>query len=347
MSAPEGPVVKSLVYKGYPPDHCCCDSCLRIMPDGTWAAIFMTGGKSEPEPENHIRICHSTDSGYTWSKAEVVHQFADRACLLSEVYVEGDVVTMFVETHTGRFGDWKVSTTRSADSGRTWSDLEPFVPAPRRAFVRNRFVASWGEWFLPLQSYDIVDDPTPSPMKDGSFKTPYDAALVSGDQGKTWAQSGRIEPCHAWAESNITELSDGRLVMLVRYDGSGCLYRSDSTDRGRTWTEAEPTSIPNPGSKIRLHRLSDGRICLVHNPNSATSHPNSKRAANCNRNPLSLWMSDDDMRTWGYRQDLIDFPGMLAYPDGIIDDKEEWLHFTFDYNRHDVIYVGVKLPDGK
>ena len=44
------------------------------------------------------------------------------------------------------------------------------------------------------------------------------------------------------------------------------------------------------------------------------------------------------MRTWGYRRILTDFPGMLAYPDGVVDDREEYLHFAFDYNRHDVIY---------
>ena len=42
---------KALVYKGYPPDHCCCDSTLRILPDGEFAAFSMTGGPGEPNSQ--------------------------------------------------------------------------------------------------------------------------------------------------------------------------------------------------------------------------------------------------------------------------------------------------------
>jgi len=51
------------------------------------------------------------------------------------------------------------------------------------------------------------------------------------------------------------------------------------------------------------------------------------------------------MGTWGYRRELTDFPGMLAYPDGVVDGDEGAVHFAFDYNRHDVIYWGAALPE--
>jgi predicted neuraminidase len=143
----------------------------------------------------------------------------------------------------------------------------------------------------------------------------------------------------------VVELGNGRLVMLNRADGTGCLWRSESADRGRTWTDPVPTAIPNPGSKFRLFRLKDGRIVLVHNPNAATSHPNSKYYALCNRNPLALWISDDDLVTWSYQRILTDFPGHLAYPDGVVDETETYVHLVFDYNRHDVIYWGAELPE--
>ena len=41
---------------------------------------------------------------------------------------------------------------------------------------------------------------------------------------------------------------------------------------------------------------------------------------------------------------LTDFPGMLAYPDGVVDASERYVHFAFDYNRQDMIYCGAKLP---
>ena len=334
---------KALVYKGLPPDHTCCDQTLRILPNHEWIVLFMTGGRTEPELANHIRLCRSHDQGETWGEAELVLRFDDRACLLSEVIVHQGTVTVFVQTHAGRFGDWKNFTIRSGDGGRTWTPPEPFAPFPRRTFIRNLYVTSWAEWVLPFQTYDTRDDPSPSPLEDGSFKSPLNGTLISSDCGQSWDVSNRI-PGRNWAENNVVECSDGTLAMLIRADGTGCLYRSDSRDRGRTWSEPIATDIPNPGSKFRLFRLSDGRIVLLHNPNPATTHPNSKLQAACNRNPLAIWVSDDDMRTWAYQRVLTDFPGHLAYPDGVVDEREEYVHFAFDYNRHDVIYWGARLP---
>lgn len=340
----------ALVYKGFPPDHCCVDQAFRIAPraedgaPGDWIVLFVTGGPNEPNLANHIVISRSRDEGATWSDADVVLRLDDRACLLTEAYVDSGRVVVFVSTHLGKFEDWRVWTIESVDGGRTWSEPEPFEPLPRRTFVRNRYVASSGAWLLPFQTYDTVDDAAAPALRDGSKKRGMNGALVSVDAGRTWQRSNLIGPTPGWAENNVTELSDGRFAMLIRADKTGYLLRSDSNDGGLTWTQPAPTDIPNPGSKVRLFRLSDGRILLVHNPNSATSHPNSKRQAQCNRNPLALWISDDDMDTWGFQQILTDFPGMLAYPDGVVDEREEWLHVAFDYNRHDVLYWGVKLP---
>lgn len=336
---------KALVYKGQPPNICCCDSTLRILPSGEFAVFFLTGGPIEPDIANHVAMCRSTDPGLAWSKEpEAVLRFDDHACLLSEAYVDGDRIVVHVTIHDGAFGHWRNFTIESVDDARSWSEPEPFESMPRRSFVRNRFIASWGEWYLPFQNYDHVEDWTIPPIADKSFKTPTNGVLISGDQGKTWNVSAEIAGTRGWAENNVVELSDGSMAMLIRSDGDGCLLRTNSTDRGRTWSTPERTDIPNPGTKARLHRFADGRILLVHNPNPATSHPNSRKQANCNRNPLSIWISDDDMATWGFKRDLTDFPGMLAYPDGVLDENNDILHVAFDYNRHDVIYWGADLP---
>ena len=39
------------------------------------------------------------------------------------------------------------------------------------------------------------------------------------------------------------------------------------------------------------------------------------------------------------------FPGNVQYPDGVISADERFLHFAFDYNRHDLIYWCTELPD--
>ena len=323
------------VYKGAPPDHCCCDQALRALPNGEWVIVFMTGGDHEPRKENYVALCRSTDGGDTWGKPETVLRFEDRGCLLSEVVVHGEQVLVHIVTHGGFFEEWRNFTISSRDNGHTWTKPTPFAPMPRRTFLRNLYVSAWGEWFLPFQTYDTVPDPSPSPLKDGSHREAMNGVLISGDEGRTWVKSNAVGPTAGWAENNLVELSDGRMVMLIRADGQGCLVRSQSSDRGRTWSTPERTDIPNPGTKFRLHRLSTGRIVLIHNPN-----------AKCGvRNPLALWASDDDMQTWPHRRLLTNFPGQLQYPDGFVDEEERYVHFAFDYHRHDVIYWGAKLPD--
>ncbi len=323
------------VHKGFPPNHCVCDQTLRRLPNGDWAIFFMTGGEYEPRKENHIALCRSKDRGATWSKPTMVLRFDDRACLLSEVIVHGQEIHIMGVSHLGYFEDWRNFVLTSRDNGQMWDEPVPFTPMPKRTFLRNLYISTWGEWFLPLQSYDTMRDAAASPLHDGSIKQARNGVLISNDEGRRWTKSASISPTAGWAENNVVELSDGRLVMLIRADGTGCLMRSESIDRGRSWSQPERTGIPNPGTKFRLHRLNTGRIVLIHNPNP-----------NCGvRNPLALWASDDDMTTWFHKRILTDFPGQLQYPDGFVDEEEGYVHFAFDYNRHDLIYVGAKLPE--
>lgn len=322
---------KAVVYRGSPPDHCCVDQALRILPGGEWIVLFMTGGAGEPEVANHIVISRSTDEGMTWSAPEVVLQYDDRACLPSEVIADGERLLAFVHTHDGSFGTWRCWTIESPDGGHAWVAPERLEPYPRNTFPRNRCETSWGEWVVPVQTYL---PPEEMDVRSGLLEHGHNGAIISSDRGETWERSEVVGPTRGWVENNIVELSDGSLAMLIRADGTGHLLRSNSTDRGRTWSPPEPTEIPNAGSKFRLHRLSDGRICLVSNP-----------AAPGVRNPMALWISEDDMHTWGYKRVLIDFPGRLSYPDGMVDADERFIHFAFDYNRHDVIYWGAAIPE--
>lgn len=322
------------VYKGTPPDHCVCDQALRALPDGTWAIFFMTGGDNEPRKANYVAVCRSGDRGANWSKPEVILRYADRACLPSEVIVQGDEIRIMVTTHGGYFENWRNFVLTSRDNGKTWSEPIPFESLPQRAFVRNLYVTTWNEWILPYQAYDIECGAGDSPLRDGSIQRARNGVLISKDRGKTWIRSNEIGPTSGWAENNVVETRSGALAMLIRADGQGCLLRSDSIDGGRTWSPTRRTDIPNPGSKFRLHRLKTGRIVLIHNPNPKAGV----------RNPLALWASDDDMRTWPHQRVLTDFPGQLQYPDGFVNENEGYVHFAFDYNRHDLIYVGAKLP---
>jgi len=335
---------KSLVYKGFPPNHACCDSAWRRLPNGEQCVFFLTGNNGEPQPGNFVALCRSSDEGETWSEHEVVLANSPGAATLSEVVVHNGIITIYVQLHHGRFDHWETCTIQSADSGKSWSEPVPFAPLPRRSMIRSLYRTSWGEWLLPFQYHEVKDDWTSSVMTDGSLEDPWNGVLIGPSPDGPWQESARIQGAVRWAEVNVVELCDSRLVMLSRSQGSGVLLRSESIDHGRSWSDYQRTDIPNPGSKFRLFRLRDGRIALLHNPSGLTSHTNSKRNCAVNRNPLALWISDDDMNSWNYQHIITDFPGMLAYPDGEMDDDERFLHFAFDYNRHDVIYWRVEIP---
>jgi len=158
--------------------------------------------------------------------------------------------------------------------------------------------------------------------------------LISDDEGATWSKSDLVGPQKVWNENNLVESRDGRLMMLCRADATGRLSYSESEDRGQTWSAWGETDIPNPGTKLRLFRLSDGRIVLVHNPNGTPGV----------RNPLAIWVSDDDMQTWASKRTITNFPGQLSYPGGVVSEDERYVHFAFDYNRHDLIAVSAEIP---
>jgi predicted neuraminidase len=61
---------------------------------------------------------------------------------------------------------------------------------------------------------------------------------------------------------------------------SGFLYRSFSTDDGRTWSRPVRTNFPDATSKVHGLRLSDGRYVLVSNANPKK------------RDPLTIAVSD-------------------------------------------------------
>lgn len=324
---------KSLVYRGSAPDSMICDQELRILPNGDWIVLYMTGGDTEPSPGNYISLCRSKDQGATWGRPVTVLRYCDRAATMSEVILHEGVLTVHVQLHDGIFGNWRNVTISSADNGLTWSAPVSFAPCPYRSFVRNLYIAKNGDWFQPVECFGDVTGPfdQTSIFHDGTFQNPFNAVLISRDCGKNWRWGGRVTPAKNWAENNLVELSDGRMVMLIRFGGSDYLYRSESADRGETWTPAIQTTIFNSDSKIRLFRLKDGRFALLHNTGTV-------------RNPLSLSVSDDDMKSWGYTRVLTDFPGRHSYPGGVLDEESGMIHFAFDFNRHDLICWSAALP---
>ena len=106
--------------------------------------------------------------------------------------------------------------------------------------------------------------------------------------------------------------------MLIR-TGSGVLWESHSTDRGRTWSPATATTIANPGSRFFIRRLASGNLLLVnHFKFQGRSH-------------LTAQLSKDDGKTWNEGL-LLDERAGISYPDGI-QAADGLIRIVYDRDR--------------
>lgn len=341
----------AVVFDGKEPDRMVCDTTLRELPDGSWILFMLAGGNTEPSPQNYTGVTRSKDSGRTWSPLERFDVgFPREGATIgqgpTELMIRGGRCTLFFSTHAKHWNTgWRSWFLTSDDSFKTWSKPRE-VPGRLRehTFLRNHIVTRDGRILVPFQHYIGPDAEQSKPPLERKLTNPRNGVLMSSDGGRTWSEHGNIrlsddDNYFGWAENNLVELSDGRVVMLIRADRlGGVLYQAESADGGKTWPAfARKTDIPNPGSKATLYPLGGDAMALLHNPNAT------------HRSPLALWVSFDGLKTWPYRRVLVaessDGPkGRLNYPDGFVSPDKQWLHFAYDDNRHRAVYYGAKLP---
>ena len=118
--------------------------------------------------------------------------------------------------------------------------------------------------------------------------------------------------------------------MLLR-SSEGYVYRADSSDYGKTWSDAYKTGLPNNNSGLDLVKAPfDNNLYLVCNPVQANWGM---------RSPLSLFKSADNGATWQKLCDLESEPGEFSYP--AIIASSEGLTITYTWNRQNIACVQV------
>ena len=168
---------------------------------------------------------------------------------------------------------------------------------------------SSGEWALPISRWKEHDESA--------------QVVVSTDAGTTWVVRGACDVPSAerdYDEHTLVERKDGSLWMLVRTKyGIG---ESVSTDRGATWPDVVPSTIPHPSARSFIRRLGSGNLLLVkHGPLDTRT----------NRKLLTAYVSTDDGHTWGGGL-LLDERTGVSYPDGQ-ETPDGLIRIMYDYNR--------------
>ncbi|GBF21953.1 hypothetical protein C21_04144 [Arenibacter sp. NBRC 103722] len=153
-----------------------------------------------------------------------------------------------------------------------------------------------GEWLMSRRSFDYVESGVDFMVGAEEHFNQWEVYPVFGTSTHLEAE----EP-YWWI------LPDNKNLMALFRDNrkSGYLYRSFSTDNGRTWSSPVQTNFPDARSKFHGLRLQDGRYVLVSNSNYKK------------RDPLTLAISEDGMvfTKMGYLVGgrHIDYPHVLEH----------------------------------
>lgn len=289
-----------------------------------WAAWFASN--ADTAPDTHVVMVTSDDDGKTWSEPRLVIDPRGNVCAFDPCFwldPDGMLWLFWAQsegTWDGRGGVWCITSEDSQSNAPTWS-------APRRlcdgVMINKPAVLRNGTWLLPVSVWAKGASRTTEPAHR------HDPGADSGanvhatiDGCRTLERIGRVRVAQReYDEHHIIERRDGSLWMLLRvpYGIAECT----SADGGRTWSEGQPSTIPNVNSHFCIRRLRSGGLLLItHEPPDGKS-----------RSHLIARISKDDGHSWLGGLMLDERTG-VSYPD-IIESPKGVLRVIYDFQRHD------------
>ncbi len=151
---------------------------------------------------------------------------------------------------------------------------------------------------------------------------------LTDDGGKTWSYSNPVLG-GAGIQATIAIGSDDKLVAYLRDNGPAPkrMQRTESTDKGVTWSIPKDDVLPNPGAGFDMVTLSNGEWLMAYN------HQESGRWN------LTVAISDDEGKSWKWMKEVEnDTRGDKAtsshYP-SVIQDERGMIHLIYSYHRRD------------
>jgi hypothetical protein len=268
----------------------------------------------------------SDDDGTTWSEPNKPDDGSDLPGGLLLRTRENTLILVFIDATTFKWG-WidetsepianvrgDVWTMRSLDGGRTWIDRQQLLDGYCGCLM-DIIETRDGDIVVPI--YQLLYDP-------GHHTT---STCVSADQGATWMRSNIIDlgghgHHDGGDEGTLVQLSDGRLLMLMRTSWD-LLWETFSEDGGRSWRTFRPSAHDASSAPGYLVGLTSGRIVLAWNrlyPHRQNYHTRrgmeaSAVAASNHREELSIAFSEDDGASWSEPQVFaVDRDTKVSYP---------------------------------
>ena len=218
---------------------------LILAPDGTIYAAQRT------------IISKSTDGGKTWEHLKRDPAASGFSGWGLQVNREGRLINI------SQRGEAEPTTVwASDDEGETWEQISQIDVAPFKNTVVGDNITrlSDGKLVLPIKKRDEEFYEGTNPMH----------AFLSNDGGKTFPRRSFLSDYGN--EVNITELSPGRLLAVIRYQpgppeqpqSNKTVFLADSVDSGFTWSNLRQLTTVHGQCHGAAVRLSDNRVVVAH-----------------------------------------------------------------------------------
>ena len=257
--------------------------------NGKFWVMWSDGPGIEDRVGQRVKYATSRD-GLTWSDSVYLTPVPPNSGLDSKFYAarsaegfrwisrgfwqrDGELLALAsLDEAAGFFGpSLELHAFRLNFSDGTWDDLGTIANNAINNFPPKKIPT--GQWMMSRRTFD--------------YKKRGVHFLVGGrdgiDQWESFPVFGSSSELSA-EEPFWWTLPGGNLMALFRDNRrSGYLFRSFSTDNGRTWSKPVKTDFPDASSKINGLRLKDGRYVLVSNANPQQ------------RDPLVISISDHGM----------------------------------------------------
>jgi predicted neuraminidase len=159
----------------------------------------------------------------------------------------------------------------------------------------------------------------------------FDCTLfaISDNGGKTWMFSNPVLG-GAGIQATIAISKDSSLVAYLRDNGPAPqrMQRTESHDKGLTWSIPKDDLLPNPGAGFDVVTLSSGEWVMVFNDQEE------------GRYNLTVAVSDDEGKTWKWKKNVEndtrkEKPTQSHYP-SIIAGADGRIHISYSFHRNDV-----------
>jgi sialidase-1 len=319
------------------------------------------GGDAE---DIDLLVKRSTDNGETWSELAIVWDDGGNTCGNPCPVIDqttGRIILMMTWNLVGNGEDLHAimkegdDTRRpfmcySDDDGLTWSEPEDLT-----ATCKN---PDWG-WYatgpgigiqlksdkyknrivIPANYSYSTKNETEWGFKSGIGLGAH--VLLSDDGGATWRMSKSITPrCN---ESQMVELSDGRLMMNMRsYNGMGCRAISYSEDGGETWSKIEHAlQLVEPvcqASIIEYGQYDGKKMYLFSNPSAVED-----------RVCMTIKTSFDECKTWSNAKLIFnnkaEYSCLTVLPNGNIGLLYEVGLVEEDWKDKGIVFVSIHPDD--